>query len=269
MNKPPIRGLGIIVYGVQGIGKTSFALQFPGPLRLISVRDSGFQDLQEVGMVPSNCTYVKVDTFSELLQEIKDSDDEETVVIDGLSGVAQFMRDSILTECYEGPAADRLKAFGSFSEGWRIHGPVWTSKLETQCEYLRSKGVNIILIGHQTTETSKNTKGHDTLASVLDMEKWPRAVLTKWAQAVLFLDMDYQTQATKKWKGTVTEAKITDSVDDSVDRIMYTTIHPGHSAKNRLNLPNYIPMGESAEEAYENFTKKLPKPIQEKLKVSN
>jgi len=260
------RGLGLIVYGVEGIGKTSFALEFPGPILCISVRESGFDDLEDIGMIPEGAENINVEDFSEIISEMKGAKEtHQTVIIDSLSGVSQFIKEEVIQHCFEGTVDERMKEFGAFSNGWRIHAPTWAAKLESTCELLRSKGINVILIGHDKNETEKNASGPDFQATMIDMEKWPRGVLTKWAQAVLFMTMDYDTVASKKWKGKTTEAKVTDSLDDDVDRIMYTTKHPGHSAKNRLNLPTYIHMGESAKQAYSNFVKELPEPIQKKL----
>ena len=123
----------------------------------------------------------------------------------------------------------------------------------------RSKGVNIVLLGHTKIEKSKNIISSDYQSAMLNMESWPRDVLTKWAQAVLFMTMDFELRTTKTWKGKTTEAKVNASLDEEVDRIIYTSKHPSHSAKNRLSLPPFIHMGESAEQTYKNFVKELPK----------
>ena len=259
-----MRGLGLLVYGVEGIGKTSFGLQFPGPLKCISVNETGFEDLADVGEVPSNCTNVYVDSFPDFITELRQSE-EKTVIVDSLSGVAQLMKDDIIEDVYAGDQ-NPLKSFGSFSEGWRVHGPIWAEKIENAGTVLRNKGTNIIFIGHTKIEKSKNIISADYQSAGLNMESWPRDVLTKWAQAVLFMTMDFQLRITKSWKGTPTEAKVTGDLEDEVDRIMYTTKHPSHSAKNRLKLPPFIQMGDSAEAAYSNFVEKLPQNFQEELK---
>lgn len=258
------RGMGLIVYGDEGIGKTGFALQFPKPLRCISVNETGYEDLDDIDEVPNGCENEYVDTHANLLQELRQSTDVRTVVVDSLSGYSQLMQEDIINTVYK-REDNPLQAYGSFSEGPRIHGPIWAEQLEVVCNVLRAKGVNVILLGHTTIEKTKNIISTDYQSAMLNMEKWPRSVITKWAQAVLYLTMDFQIRNTKKWKGTATEAKVDASLEDEVDRIMYTTKHPSHSAKNRLTLPTYIPLGDSAAEAYENFIKHLPPKIKEGL----
>lgn len=259
-----MRGMGLVVYGDEGIGKTGLALQFPKPLRCISINETGYEDLEDIGEVPDGCENEYVASHSDLLSELRNSTDVKTVIVDSLSGYAQLMQEDIISTVYK-QSDNPLQAYGSFSEGPRIHGPIWAERLEVVCNVLRAKGVNVILIGHTKIERSKNIISTDYQSAVLNMESWPRAVITKWAQAVLYLTMDFQIRTTKKWKGVATEAKASTGLEEEVDRIMYTTKHPSHSAKNRLNLPTYIPLGESAAEAYQNFFKELPPKIQEAL----
>jgi hypothetical protein len=260
-----MRGLGLIIYGVEGIGKSEFSLQFPKPLRCISVNETGFEDLVDIGAVPEQCENVNAQSWADLMTEFRQSTDVRTIIIDSLSGVSQMMKDDIIKTVYS-RAENPLQAFGSFSEGWRIHAPIWAEKIEVAANLLRHKGINVILIGHTKIEKSKNIVSTDYQSASLNMESWPRDVLTKWAQAVLFMTMDFQIRVTKSWKGAATEAKVVGDLEDEVDRIIYTTKHPSHSAKNRLNLPPFIPMGESASEAYSNFVSKLPDNFQQALK---
>lgn len=259
-----MRGLGLILYGVEGIGKTSLALEFPKPLRCISVRESGYDDLKDIGVVPQGCENVTVASFNEFLTELRQSTDVKTIVIDSLSGVAQYVNDEILTSVYRG-YDNPLQAFGSFSEGSRIHAPIWMEKIENVATILRNKGVNVILIGHTRIETSKNIVSDDYKSAGMDMDKWPKAVLTKWAQAVLFMTLDFKVRITQQWKGKTTEAKAAGNLEDEAERIIYCSKNPSHDAKNRLNLPPFIQMGKTPRETYEAFVSKLPPNFQEVL----
>ncbi len=259
-----MRGLGLIIYGVEGIGKTSFSLQLPKPLRMISVNECGYEDLDDIGAIPDGCENVNISSFPELLKEMRESTDVKTLVIDSLSGVSQLMKDDILRNIYsteDNPA----QKYGSFSEGDRIHAPDCAQRVENAGTVLRNKGINVILLGHTRIEKSKNVVATDYQSAGIDMGNWARNVLTKWAQAVLFMDMDFKLRITKKWKQVPTEAKVVGDLNEEVARIIYTSKHPSHAAKNRLNLPTYIQMGSSAEEAYANFLAVLPEKIKENL----
>jgi len=259
-----MRGMGLIVYGRQGIGKTSFGLRFPKPLRVISINEYGYDDLDDAGLTPDGCENVLLTDFPSFIKEIRESTDVKTIVVDSMSGINQIMKEDILKIIYA-TDDDPARSFGSFSEGFRVHAPDWAQRIENAATVVRGKGVNVLLLGHTKTEKVKNSTYNDYQASAIDMESWPRAVLTKWAQAVLFMEMDFKVRTTKDWKGKPTESKAVGSLDEEVSRIMYTSKHPSHDAKNRLELPAYIHMGSSADEAYANFVEKLPPKIRENL----
>lgn len=256
-----MRGLGLVFYGEEGVGKTSLALQFKKDLLCISARENGFENLDMVGDVPEGCENFVVDTFPEIINTLKKAKDYETIVIDSLSGVQMLMANDIIKTIY-GQMDNPEKAFGSFSEGYRVHGPMWMERLCNELTLLNERGVNTIILGHAREETVKNVFGTDYNGTVLDMEKWPRAVITKWAAAVLYMTLDMDVMVTKSWKGKPTEGKARNPLEEDSDRIMYTTRHPSHSAKNLLNLPPYISMGESPQEAYKKLYDKLPPKLQ-------
>jgi len=257
-----MRGLSLIVYGTEGVGKTSFCLQFKKEILCGSIRENGYENLDMVGDVPAGCENKQINTFAELIQFIRTGKDYDTLILDSVSGIQQLIAADIIATIYkkhDNPA----QAFAGFSEGYRIHGPMWIERICNELTLLNSKGVNTLLIGHVRNENVKNPNGQDYVAAVLDMESWPRAVFIKWAAAVLYMTLDAEVMITKTWKGKPTEAKIVGDLEDASDRIMYTTKNLSHSAKNLLNLPPYLSLGESPQEAYDKFYKALPSTIQE------
>jgi len=257
-----IRGLSIIAYGTEGVGKTSFALQFKKELLCLSINENGFDNLDLVGDVPPNCDNENIDTFPQLINAIRKAKDYSTLVIDSVSGIQQIAQGHVIQQHYS-DKNDPQQSFASFSEGDRKHVPLYMEQLCNELTLLNTRGVNTVLIGHVKNETVKNPSGTDYNAAVLDMEQWGRGVLTKWAGAVLYMTLDMEVMVTKTWKGKPTEAKAQNDLLEASDRIMYTTRHPSHSAKNLYKLPPYISLGDSADEAYGRFLKALPQKIQE------
>jgi hypothetical protein len=260
-----MRGLSLIIYGTEGVGKTSFCLQFKKEILCGSIRENGFENLEMVGAVPDGCDNQQIGSFKELLLFIRKAKDYETLILDSVSGIQQIIATDIIEAIYkqhDNPA----QAFASFSEGYRLHAPRYVEQICNELTLLNGKGVNTLLIGHVRNETVKNPSGNDYVAAVLDMESWPRAVFVKWAAAVLYMTLDAEVMVTKTWKGKPTEGKVRTDLEEDSDRIMYTTKNLSHSAKNLLNLPPYISLGESPQEAYKRFFEKLPPPIQEAQK---
>jgi len=259
------RGLSIIFYGTEGVGKTSLALQFKKEISVLSVNENGFANLEMVGDIPDLCDNTDIGSYMELIKYIRAAKDYNTLVIDSLSGIQQMMGSHILKQHYA-DKDDPQKHFASFSEGYRCHAPFYAEQICNELTLLNNKGVNTILIGHSKMEEVKNPNGSDYKATVIDMESWPRAVFKKWASAIIYMTLDVEVMVTKTWKGKPTEAKAKAGLESESDRIMYTTKHLSHEAKNLLKLPPFISMGESAEEAYHNFISKLPPQLQEAQK---
>lgn len=259
-----VRGLGLVMYGGEGIGKTGTALQFAalGPLTCFSIGESGFEDLEIIDEVPSNCENVNIENWEQLISFTKKID-EGVVVIDSLSGLQKILFDYVCREVYN---SDWDK-FTSYWKGQRVDAPVFLDNYLQLLDALRHQGVHIILIGHMVTTNESNTLGADYLSHVIDMDQGDkggvRSCITKWAQAVLFMNIDVAiTRATELAKDrTVLEGKAKD--DDN--RLIYTTKAPGHSAKNRLNLPHIINMGESAKEAFKNLWSAMPQKYKDLL----
>ena len=259
------RGLSIIIYGTEGVGKTTFALQFKKELKCISLMENGFENLEMVGDVPENCDNFDVDSYPELLKEIRSAKDYSTLIIDSMSGMQQVMTNHLLETTFKQYDNPEL-AFSSFSTGYKQHMPLLAEQVANELTLLNKKGINTIIIGHVRNETVKNPTGQDYNAAVIDMESWPRAIFTKWASAVLYMTLDLEVMVTKTWKGKATEAKARQELEEDSDRIMYTTKNPSHSAKNLLHLPPYISLGDSPQEAYSRFISKLPPQLQEAQK---
>lgn len=259
-----MRGLGLVLYGGEGIGKTSLALQFShlGPLTCLSVGESGFEDLEVTGEVPDNCTNVTIKSWEQLLKETKGFDGN-VLVIDSLSGLQTILFDYVCRSVYD----NDWDKFTSYWKGQRVDSPIFLGNYLELLDDYRHNGIHVVLIGHMVTTTESNTLGADYLSHVIDMDQGDkgglRSLVTKWAQAVLFMNIDVAiTRATELAKDrTVMEGKAKD--DDN--RLIYTTKAPGHSAKNRLKLPPLINMGEAPEEAFRNLWKEMPQAYRDLL----
>lgn len=253
-----VRGLGLVLYGGEGMGKTGLSLQFShlGPLKCLSIGETGYEDLNTIGEVPDNCTNVVVDSWDEMIKETRNLE-EQVLVLDGLAGVQKMLFNHVCRTMYDNNWTD----FTSYWKGQRVDSPAFLSEYLNMLDNLRAEGKHIILIGHMVTTQEPNTLGADYLSHVIALDDGDkgglRSCVKQWAQAILFLNIDISiTRATETARNKVVmEGKAKD--DDN--RLIYTTKAPGHSAKNRLQLPPIISMGASANEAFVNLWKVMPK----------
>jgi len=251
-----MKGLGLLVYGSEGIGKTSFALRFPQPLICLSCGETGYEDLELIQDVPPGCENINIKNYSQIdaiLQEIESG----TIVIDSCSGMQALLFSYVCSVEYGGD----WDKFMAFYRGPRKDSPPVLQNTLDLCNRARNKGVHIVFLGHTATDAEPNAFGADYLSHILRMDASKdagiRHTMTEFAQAILFMTLDItidRATTTDKLTKLILEGKAT----TADRRIMYTTKSTSHSAKNRLNLPPVILLGDSADEAFNNFWSKLP-----------
>ena len=261
------RGLGLLVYGTEGVGKTSFALQaadYLGKTHVISAKETGTLDLLELNLDNFNIANIEKQTEATRYEDIINgiAQPYPLTIIDGTgaSGLQALLFDYVCRKDYNG-VWEGKEGFNSFWKGQRVSSPAYLRQLMDKIDFYRSEGRHFIFIAHAITEKVTNELGADYLISAPDLDQGTsdgcRSVLTKWAQAILFMTVNVDiATATKREK--FTDITLEGKASQNTARIMYTTKGPGHSAKNRLGLPEIIPMGRSSKEAFENFFKTLP-----------
>jgi hypothetical protein len=258
-----MRGLSLVLYGSEGVGKTSLGLQFAhlGDLLCLSVKESGFEHLEIIGEVPKNAKNVEIESWEDLCEQTSKA--PKVLVIDSLSGLQQMLFEFVCRTCHK----NSWENFTSYYKGQRVDSPPILARYLDILDHLNKKGTHVILIGHMVTTSEPNTLGADYLCHTIDMDQGDkgglRSLVTKWAQAVLYMDIEVAiTRVTERAQDkTVMEGKAA----DRDRRLIYTTKAPGHAAKNRLSLPPIVPMGTSPQEGFTNLWQAMPKVYQDLL----
>lgn len=257
------RGLGLIVYGIEGIGKTTFACSFPKPLSIIPIKEPGFFNLLDVGDIPPGCTPLTCKNWEDVVVAVKNCP-AKTLVIDSISGMQEYLVEYVTRTVY----GNNYNAFKSFYNGLRQDCPREMSMFLDQIEFLRAKGTNVVFIAHRKTDIDPDTGGADVQIQTLFGDEGITGPLRKWAQGILFMSgkrqIDIVTESAGRGENTVIlEGKST----STPTRLMYTQFSGFHIAKNTLKLPPVIPMGKSAQEGYMNFFNALPDVIKKHLSI--
>jgi hypothetical protein len=255
-----MQGLGLIIFGTEGVGKTTFAVRFPGPVEVLSTRSTGVSDLQHVhGEIPDNVEVCEIDDFSELKYKTEHTK-AKTLVVEELHGLQEYLFKHVCKMVYDG-VWEGKDGFSSYYRGQRVDSPIYLQEYLDIVNKKREEGTNVIFVGHSSIVDVANPSGPDYMSHVLSLDDGDkggvRSVFTRWAQAILFLNIDVtinRITATDKNTKTITAGK----AKDEDTRLIYTTKSPSHSAKNRLKLPPIISMGETPDEAFANFWKHVP-----------
>lgn len=220
-HKPPR----IILYGVHGLGKSTFGSMAPKPIFLQT--EDGLDSL-DVDAFPLSKTYEQVMEY--LGQLATEDHDYKTLVIDSVD----WLEPLIWKQVCEEHNVDAIDAIG-YGKGYGFALDVWSQYIEA-INYLRDeKDMMIIQLAHTHVKKYENpeTDTYDRYEMKLNTKAGSK--LMEHSDIVMF--GNYFT-AVKKEKEGLKERK---RAIGGGERILYTTERPVATAKNRYNLPQEIP----------------------------
>jgi hypothetical protein len=212
----------ILMHGLPGLGKSTFASKAPNPIFLCS----------EKGTSHLNVTRLELDSFDQFMQAINElqglKHDFKTVVIDTVDHIEPLIFKEICKE--EGKESIEQIGYG---KGYAYALEYWR-KLVDGLEALREKGMNIILLAHTEIKAHNDPQ----LSSAYDryqvkLHSKAASLIIDRVDCVLFAN--YKTYITQDGA-----SKVKALGDGS--RIVYTELRPSFIAKNRFNLPYEIPL---------------------------
>lgn len=216
-----------VIYGAEGIGKTTLAAQFPSPL---FIDTEGSTKQLDVARLPAPSSWEM------LLQEldfVRDKRPCATLVIDTVDWAEQLC---IADLCAKN-AKNGIEDFG-YGKGWEYEKESIGKFLNKLTEVINA-GINVTLTAHaalrkfeQPDEMGSYDRWEMKLGSKTTNKISP--LIKEWADIVLFCN--YKTlvvQTDKDGKKHKAQGN---------RRVMYTQHHPCWDAKNRYGLPEEIPM---------------------------
>lgn len=217
----PIR---IVLYGTDGVGKSSFAARSPSPIFIGS--EDGTAQL-DVSRMPSIASWKDIlDSVDELGAE---EHQHKTAVLDTADWAEPMAWKAV---CDRGGKTD-IEAFG-YGKGYAAALDEWRLLL-SKFERARSqRSMSIIVLAHSWVKSFKNPdEGADDFDRY-ELALHPKAggLLKQWADCVLFANYETFTHEVKgRVKGVSTGA-----------RIMHTQRRAAFDAKNRYDLPETLPL---------------------------
>ena len=214
----------IMVYGVEGIGKSTFCASAPNPIYILT--EDGLGSLK-VDHFPLATSYQDVmDAIATLYNE---KHNFETVVIDSLDWLEAIIQREIEKK-YD--AKDL-----AYGKGALIAAERWREILDGLNALRNDKGMVVILLAHTTIKRfdSPEVEPYDRYQPKL--QERSNAVVREWCDALLFAN--YKTIVKKDDVGF---NKTVARGISSGERMLFTTERPAYMAKNRYNLPDSIPL---------------------------
>lgn len=221
----------IMVYGIDGVGKSTFCAQAPNPIFLQAGLDKG---LEQIG--PARFPVCEsYDDFVLKLQRIAlEKHDFNTLAIDNLSAIEALIYKRVCL-ANKWPTI----TYPGFDRGEKLATKEWLEILDllNKCH---SRGMAILLVAHARREKLGDPENPsiEQYAPALHT-KTSGEFFRKWVDATLFITrrMSFRTEG----QG-LGEKKIGVAIGaDGGDRVIRTTWTPGSVAKNRYDMPAEIP----------------------------
>lgn len=221
----------VVIYGPEGIGKSTLASQFPEPLFIDTENSTTYMDVRRLP---------RPDSWLELLNEVDwvlaNPASCQTLILD--------TADWAETLCIEHVCA-RDKKTGiedyGYGKGYAFAVEEF-GRLVNKLEQVKDKGINVVVAAHALISKFELP---DELGSynrwtlkLIDTPKCSNsAMLREWADAVFFVNyktiiVNVDGQGAQKGKNKAQGGA----------RVIYTTHHPCWDAKNRFGLADELPL---------------------------
>ena len=244
--KPPIT----LLYGVDGVGKSSLAAEWPDAYYLPTAGETPPSDVE----LATPGTMESLDDFFEVVGYLLTAEHEfKTLIVDSLDGVeplanavtcARIGADSINSNEKGSPAA--------FGQGQVQSEVEWNQFMEA-CRDLTQAGIAVVLIAHPEIKRfdSPVTDPYDRYG--VRLNKRAAALIREQSDIVAF--MNYRVSIKSK---EVAPKKEVSHAEGGKERQIHLTEGAGFVAKNRFNMPDAIVYKKGG--GYEAMAKFFPAP---------
>jgi hypothetical protein len=210
------------LYGIEGIGKTTLATQFPSPLVLDTEDGTNHLDVARASIHDWK-------TLTLALTELAvNAQGYQTIIIDSADWAERLLIEWLLKTS----GKKSIEEFG-FGKGYTMLAEHWTRFLAS-CDVLIGQGVNVVFVAHSSvkrTSPPDQTDGYDRYE--LKLTKQVSPLLREWCDLLLFCN--YRTKLVEGSDGRL-------KATGGKDRVMHAEHSAAWDAKNRFGLPAEMPM---------------------------
>lgn len=208
----------VVIYGSEGIGKTTLAAQFPDPLFIDTEGGTAHMDVRRID---------RPATWSELLSIVDEvlvtPDVCKTLVID-TADWAEYLCVEHLCKQYNQKG---IESFG-YGKGYTYLGEEF-NKFCRKLEKIKDSGRHVVITAHakmRKFEQPDEMGAYDRWEMKLSKQVMP--IVKEWADILLFLN----------YKTYVVTTETNTKKAQGGKRVMYANHHPCWDAKNRYGLPD-------------------------------
>jgi hypothetical protein len=227
--KPPR----ILVHGTAGVGKSTFASQAPKPI-FIQCED---------GLDEIDCEkFPLAGTYDDVIAALTDlhtgRHEYETAVIDSVDWLERLIWDKL---CAQYSVNSIEKVDGGYAKGYTHALTYWREIVDHLNTLRNTRGMVIMLIAHSKVERFEDPESSPYDRYSPRLHKHAAALLSEWADAVLFATRKIRTQTEDA--GFNRKRTIAHAIGrDGGDRILRCVGGPSCVAKNRYGIIEELPL---------------------------
>lgn len=209
-----------VLYGSEGIGKSTFASKFPDPL-FIDV-EGGTKQL-DVARFPQPETWLQLLAMVDAVLE--DPTVCRTLVIDTIDRAEALLSAQLLAEA----GVDSIEKYGGgYGKGYTAIQERMNKDLLNRLDRLIAKGVNVVLLAHAAMRKLESPEDPPYDRWELKVSKKVAPLLKEWADILLFANYEVM----------VVEENGRNKAKGRAKRKMHANHKPTYDAKNRYGLPD-------------------------------
>ena len=225
--KPP----SMLMHGVAGVGKTTFAAESPKPVFILTEDGLGTLDVEHFPLAKSFD-----DVLGALAALYTEKHDYRTVVIDSVD----WLEPLVWARACRDNGWKSIEDAG-YGKGYVAALDLWRQYLDGLNALRNERGMTIIQIAHTDIKRFDSPEHDPYDRYVIKLHTRAAALLQEYADIVLFANYRISTV-----KADVGFNKKVNRALGSGERVMHSVERPAFLAKNRYGLPDTLPLNWSA-----------------------
>lgn len=219
----------VLLYGQEGVGKSTWASMAPKPLFLDFEESSNDLDVERTARL-----HTYVDTLNALGWLYSEQHDYQTVVFDTVDWFERLIHDQV---CLNANVTNIEKVDGGFGKGYVAAASLLQEFLVKLEQLMAARKLNVVMLGHCTRVKVLDPERETYEKYSPDLHKNAASILREWCDEVFFASFrTFTREADEGFKKTRQIAV------GGEERYIRTTHSAGVHAKNRLNLPSELPL---------------------------
>lgn len=233
----------ILLYGVQGVGKSGFSANAPSNIFIQTEDGLGSMNVK---------TFPLAETYEDVIEALNvlvfENHEFKTLTIDSADWLEPLIWDKVCRD----KNVNAIDEIG-YGKGYKLALTYWREILGG-INWLRlNKGMIVIMTAHAVVKKYTNPEGEDYDRYHIKLHEGASALCNENFDCVFFAN--YLTHIKKEQAGFGQEKA---KAIGGTQRFLYTQEHPAYVAKNRYDLPEKIELDKSGAIAWGTLCEHIP-----------